>query len=812
MEVAKNSNGDKVACNVTSLEVKVYKKAAQAALIKWKQFSHYDSRSLLGYVVYLIEAPYQNVTMYDGRDACGGDGWRVEDVSTDNKDEWINHLLARLKPFTQYAFYVKTYTIATEESGAQSEIQYFRTAPDTPSEPRLLKVYKDKSYELRVEWQPPLSPNGNLTHYIVSYEWEKDSEDTVDQRNYCSEPITLPERQKNEEREQERTKETTEEPKIESCHCPQKVADKTQREKEIHFEDQLQNLIYVKSWIIRELRHFSLYSIKVKACREKEDENDTNICSSDSLVSARTKPLETADDLDPQYPIWEISNKSASEVLLRWMEPSEPNSLIVNYEIEYRRMDHENYKPTVECITSKTFQSSGNVWILQNLSPGNYSLRVRSTSLAQTGNWTATKYFFIQEDATLSLLSWILIIVIVIFFFVTIVVFLYFRRQYTQVPNSKLIASVNPEYVPTVYVPDEWEVPRSLVKMSEEIGQGSFGMVYKGAMKSADGTHDLPCAVKTVNVMAADRDRIEFLNEASVMKAFNTHHVVKLMGVVSQGQPTLVIMELMGLGDLKSYLRSCRPDNADDENAAPPPDLKRTLRMAAEIADGMAYLSAKKYVHRDLAARNCMVASDLTVKIGDFGMTRDIYDKEYYRKGTKGLLPVRWMAPESLKDGVFTTQSDAWSYGVVLYEMATLASQPYQGLSNEQVLRYVIGGGIMERPDDCPDKLYSLMRLCWKHKPTVRPSFLEIVGILCHDVSHDFQSVSFYHSEAGVDLRVALSTENTPLRVSREIEDFSLSDDEDYKDPHSSVSSKVSNGSTTPNGYIPQPVVKTTKC
>ncbi|CAA9993231.1 unnamed protein product [Nesidiocoris tenuis] len=171
--------------------------------------------------------------------------------------------------------------------------------------------------------------------------------------------------------------------------------------------------------------------------------------------------------------------------------------------------------------------------------------------------------------------------------------------------------------------------------------------------------------------------------------AFNTHHVVKLMGVVSQGQPTLVIMELMGLGDLKSYLRSCRPDNADDENAAPPPDLK--------------------------------------------------------------------------------------------------------GLSNEQVLRYVIGGGIMERPDDCPDKLYSLMRLCWKHKPTVRPSFLEIVGILCHDVSHDFQSVSFYHSEAGVDLRVALSTENTPLRVSREIEDFSLSDDEDYKDPHSSVSSKLLN-------------------
>lgn len=174
-------------------------------------------------------------------------------------------------------------------------------------------------------------------------------------------------------------------------------------------------------------------------------------------------------------------------------------------------------------------------------------------------------------------------------------------------------------------------------------------------------------------------------------RTFHAHHVVQLLGVVSQGQPTLVLMELMTNGDLKTYLRSHRPNYCDNYperqfgNREYSITLTRILKMALEIADGMAYLTAKKYVHRDLAARNCMVAEDLTVKIGDFGMTRDVYETDYYRKGSKGMLPVRWMAPESLKDGIFTSYSDVWSYGVVLWEMVTLGSQPYQGLSNDEV-------------------------------------------------------------------------------------------------------------------------------
>jgi len=220
--------------------------------------------------------------------------------------------------------------------------------------------------------------------------------------------------------------------------------------------------------------------------------------------------------------------------------------------------------------------------------------------------------------------------------------------------------------------------------MFEELGKGSFGLVYRGIFNHPT-IGDTPCAVKTVNEKSSYRQRIEFLHEASAMKDLNTEHVIKLLGVVSQGQPTLVMMELMGNGDLKNFLRSVRPFSENNRHGLPVPTIQQVMQMAIEIADGMAYLSNKKLIHRDLAARNCMVSGDIVVKVGDFGMARDVYETEYYRKEGKGLLPVRWMGPESIKDGKFTSQSDVWSYGVVLWEIATLAEQPYQGLTNDEV-------------------------------------------------------------------------------------------------------------------------------
>lgn len=170
--------------------------------------------------------------------------------------------------------------------------------------------------------------------------------------------------------------------------------------------------------------------------------------------------------------------------------------------------------------------------------------------------------------------------------------------------------------------------------------------------------------------------------------------------------------------------------------------------MAAQIADGMAFLEYNKFIHRDLAARNCMVANDMTVKIGDFGMSRQIYTGDYYRKGNKGEMPVRWMAPESLGEGIFTSQSDIWSYGVVIWEIITLGAQPYAGKSNNEVMAYILDGYVLNLPDgcDCPDVLAGIVRLCWNWTASQRPRFLKIIEKLNAYLDNNFRLVFIFVS------------------------------------------------------------------
>ncbi|XP_065843772.1 insulin receptor-like [Oscarella lobularis] len=279
------------------------------------------------------------------------------------------------------------------------------------------------------------------------------------------------------------------------------------------------------------------------------------------------------------------------------------------------------------------------------------------------------------------------------------------------------------------YEQDEWEIDRKSLRVGGLLGKGAFGQVFEGVLDKGDTAE--PVAIKCPNAFSKPFEKVLFLKEASVMKNFVCDYIVRLIGIISEKDPVYVVMELMGNGDLKSYLRSVRPSNDSSLSAISPFPFTegQILTMAAEIASGMAYLTERKFVHRDLAARNCLVSSSNVVKIGDFGMARDVQLEDYYRKCGRGPMPIRWMAPESLRDGVFTHFSDVWSYGVVLWEIFALGALPYPGLSNEEVVSFVGKGNKLkvDVSQEWPSVLDRIMNQCWECDPLSRPSFVDIL-------------------------------------------------------------------------------------
>ncbi|CAH2326781.1 insulin receptor-related [Pelobates cultripes] len=799
------SNLEQPSCRTQSLRFSGNTTEADRIILRWERYQPPDFRDLLSFIIHYKESPFQNVTEYMGQDACGANSWNVLDVELPlSNDQEPGAVLTNLKPWTQYAIYVRAITLATTEDGhnfgAQSDVVYIRTKPAAPTVPQDVIIMSNSSTNLIVRWKPPTQRNGNITYYLVL--WQQMVEDQELYLNdYCTKGLKLPTSSADTRFDSydNGNQDANQDSEDKCCPCQKnggQLVDLDEGSFQKKFENFLRNTIFIpksprqrrhvtslfgenqgnfsllegtvshtvnhsiwdskpysykdkifQNWmVISNLKHFTEYRIDIHACNHAADIVG---CSAATFVFARTMPDPQADNIVGNI-TWDLMGKSS--ILMKWVEPQNPNALILKYEIKYKR-DHEEGPSTVVCVSRQRFQKYNGVH-LSLLQPGNYSARIRATSLAGNGSWTEPTVFFIlgpeeeQSENLYLLLKVMPIVLLLIIILLAVFVFFYNKKGNGEgYPPGTLYASVNPEYLSAtdMYVADEWEFPREKITIIKELGQGSFGMVYEGVAK--DIVKDEPVtkvALKTVNELASTRERIEFLNEASVMKAFLCHHVVRLLGVVSQGQPALVIMELMTRGDLKSYLRSLRPEDENNSRGSQP-SLKRMIQMTGEIADGMAYLNAKKFVHRDLAARNCMVSEDLTVKIGDFGMTRDIYETDYYRKGGKSLLPVRWMSPESLKDGIFTPHSDVWSFGVVLWEIATLAEQPYQGLANEQVLHFVIDNGTLEKPENCPDRLHELMTWCWQKNPKQRPTFIQILESIKNELHPTFRKVSFFY-------------------------------------------------------------------
>merc|ERR1719376_913025 len=277
---------------------------------------------------------------------------------------------------------------------------------------------------------------------------------------------------------------------------------------------------------------------------------------------------------------------------------------------------------------------------------------------------------------------------------------------------------------------DDWEMPRDRVVINRKLGEGAFGMVY-GGEAFFDDRGWVAVAVKTLKAGSSVEEKIDFLSEADMMKRFEHKNIVRLLGVCTRNEPVYTVMEYMLYGDLKTYLLARRHlVNERNREELDEVSNRRLTSMALDVSKGLSYLAELKYVHRDVACRNCLVNDSRTVKLADFGMTRPMYERDYYRFGRKGMLPVRWMAPESLADGLFTPMSDVWSYGVLLYEMITFGSFPFQGLSNNQVLEHVKNGHTLSIPTGIKPQLETLLKSCWHMCATKRPTASEIVELL----------------------------------------------------------------------------------
>ena len=289
------------------------------------------------------------------------------------------------------------------------------------------------------------------------------------------------------------------------------------------------------------------------------------------------------------------------------------------------------------------------------------------------------------------------------------------------------------------------EVTQDNIIEIKKLGNGQFGQVILARTKnlslvdlklsetSTDNSHSILVAVKKLKPNAETSLYEAFEKEVKFMSKLNHDNVVCLLAVCRVNE-NFIMMEYMENGDLNQFLQkhTLVPDTVSGLG-----DLEITpiilLYIGVQVSSGMHYLGSRRFVHRDLATRNCLVGKDFIVKISDFGMSRRLYESAYYRVQGTLVLPIRWMACETFY-GKFSVKSDAWAFGVTLWEVYTLACcDPYDEMADEEVIQDAIRGPnrkLLPRPDACPREVYDVMLRCWVHDPAMRADFGEIYSRL----------------------------------------------------------------------------------
>ncbi|XP_043348591.1 ephrin type-B receptor 1 isoform X3 [Dermochelys coriacea] len=472
-------------------------------------------------------------------------------------------------------------------------------------------------------------------------------------------------------------------------------------------------------------------------------------------------PPEAACTTPSTVPIMHQVSATMRSITLSWPQPEQPNGIILDYEIRYyekvSRICHPEISSTVGSrpatdhneYNSSMAKSQTNTAKIEGLRPGMvYVVQVRARTVAGYGKYSGKMCFqtLTDDDYKSELREQLPLIagsaaagVVFIVSLVAISIVCSRKRAYSKeaVYSDKLQHYSTGRGSPgmKIYIdPFTYEDPNeavrefakeidvSFVKIEEVIGAGEFGEVYKGRLK-LPSKREIYVAIKTLKAGYSEKQRRDFLSEASIMGQFDHPNIIRLEGVVTKSRPVMIITEFMENGALDSFLRQ------NDGQFT----VIQLVGMLRGIAAGMKYLAEMNYVHRDLAARNILVNSNLVCKVSDFGLSRYLQDDTSdptYTSSLGGKIPVRWTAPEAIAYRKFTSASDVWSYGIVMWEVMSFGERPYWDMSNQDVINAIEQDYRLPPPMDCPAALHQLMLDCWQKDRNTRPRFTEIVNTL----------------------------------------------------------------------------------
>ncbi|NXN15908.1 EPHB2 protein, partial [Indicator maculatus] len=462
-------------------------------------------------------------------------------------------------------------------------------------------------------------------------------------------------------------------------------------------------------------------------------------------------------------------SRTVDSITLSWSQPDQPNGVILDYELQY-------YEKGLSELNSTAVKSPTNTVAVQNLKAGTiYVFQVRARTVAGYGRYSGKMYFQTMTEAEyqtrvqekLPLIIGSSAAGLVFLIAVVVIAIVCNRRrgferadsEYTDklqhytsghsrlplVPAASpslgiclsdslpLLHAVTPGmkiYIDPFTYEDPNEAVRefakeidiSCVKIEQVIGAGEFGEVCSGHLK-LPGKREIFVAIKTLKSGYTEKQRRDFLSEASIMGQFDHPNVIHLEGVVTKSSPVMIITEFMENGSLDSFLRQ------NDGQFT----VIQLVGMLRGIAAGMKYLADMNYVHRDLAARNILVNSNLVCKVSDFGLSRFLEDDTSdptYTSALGGKIPIRWTAPEAIQYRKFTSASDVWSYGIVMWEVMSYGERPYWDMTNQDVINAIEQDYRLPPPMDCPSALHQLMLDCWQKDRNHRPKFGQIVNTL----------------------------------------------------------------------------------